>query len=170
MPAVEDEFPDFVRTRGDWLLRIAFLLVGDRHQAEDVLQDVLVGMYTRWGRIRESPEAYARTALVNRANSHFRWRHRHREAPLSDAGDPAAPDPGGYGSGRDAIVRALGALSPRQRAVIVLRYLDEMSVAEVAEALGCSEGAVKSHIARGLAKLRDVLPEGAVTVNGDLNG
>jgi len=54
--------------------------------------------------------------------------------------------------------------------VIVLRYLDEMSVAEVAEALGCSEGAVKSHIARGLAKLRDALPEGAVTVNGDHNG
>ncbi len=170
MAAVEDEFPDFVRSRGDWLLRIAFLLVGDRHQAEDVLQDVLVGMYLRWDRIRESPEAYARGALVNRANSHWRWRRRRREAPLSEAGEPAAADTGAHLSGRIAIVQALGALSARQRAVIVLRYLDELSISEVAEPLGCSEGAVKSHTARGLAKLRDVLPAGAVSTNGDSHG
>ena len=169
MPNVDDEFPDFVRSRGDRLLRIAFLLVGDRHQAEDLLQDVLVGMYLRWDRIRESPEAYARGALVNRANSHWRWRRRHREAPLSAAGDPAAPEGDGHLSGRAAIVRALGALSPRQRAAVVLRYLDDLPVTEVAGLLGCSEGAVKSHVARGLAKLRDVLPEGAVTANGDIN-
>jgi RNA polymerase sigma-70 factor (sigma-E family) len=169
MPEGYDEFPDFVRTRGDWLLRIAFLLVGDRHAAEDLLQDVLIGVHLRWDRIRESPEAYARGALVNRANSLWRWRRRRRETPLSDVGDPAAPETDPQPSSRAAIVRALGALSKRQRAVVVLRYLDELSIAEVAEALGCSEGAVKSHTARALAKLRDVLPAGA-TANGDLNG
>jgi RNA polymerase sigma-70 factor (sigma-E family) len=187
MPDVDKEFTDFVRSRGDWLLRLAFLLTGDRHHAEDLMQDVLIGMYSRWGRIHESPEAYARTAMVNRANSFWRWRRRHKEASLADATEPVAPDHAGAVSGRGALVQALGTLSKQQRAAVVLRYLDELPIPEVAEILGCSEGAVKSHTARGLAKLRVVLdahpsaarlrpaaegqaPTTAASWNGDDNG
>lgn len=139
-----DDFDEFVHARADELLRVAYLMCGDRHQAEDLLQDVLEQMYLRWRRISVSPEAYARRALVNRSINHWRWRRRHREAPLDHAQEPAIADHATDVSGRDRVLHLLGTLGGRQRAAIVLRCLNGMSVAEVADMLGCSEPTVRS--------------------------
>lgn len=163
-----DEFDDFVRARADELLRLAFLMCGDRHQAEDLLQEVLEQLYLRWRRVN-APEAYARRVLVNRSINHWRWRRRHREAPLDHAAEPIVDDHAADVSSRAEVLRLLGALGGRQRAAVVLRYLNGLSVAEVADVLGCSEPTVRSHTFRGLAKLREVLPEAALVRNGDLD-
>jgi RNA polymerase sigma-70 factor (sigma-E family) len=165
----DHDFDDFVRTRADELLRLAYLMCGDRHHAEDLLQDVLEQMYLRWRRISVSPEAYARRALVSRTINLWRWRRRHREAPLERAAEPAVDDHAGDISTRAQVLHLLGTLGGRQRAAIVLRYLNGLSVTEVADLLGCSEATVRTHTFRGLAKLRDVLPEAALVRNGDLD-
>lgn len=157
------EFDDFVRTRSAPLLRVAYLLTGDRHAAEDLLQDVLEQVYVRWRRVRTSPEAYARRALVNRAANRWRRRARRPESALGDL-DPATPDATDDVGLREAVVAALRTVPPRQRAAVVLRYLEDLSVAETAAALDCSEGAVKSHTSRGLAKLRDALAGSGLVV------
>lgn len=164
-----DDFDDFVRSRADELLRLAYLMCGDRHQAEDLLQDVLEKVFLHWSRISVSPEAYARRALVNRTINRWRWRHRHREVPLDHAADPVVEDHAGDVSGRSRVLQLLGTLGPRQRAAVVLRYLNGLSAAEVADLLGCSEATVRSHTFRGLAKLRAALPEAALAQNGDLD-
>ncbi|CAA9225635.1 MAG: DNA-directed RNA polymerase specialized sigma subunit, sigma24-like [uncultured Corynebacteriales bacterium] len=155
----EAGFTDFVHDRSTALLRTAVLLVGgDRGHAEDLLQGVLERMYVRWARIEGPPEAYARRALAHAAVN--RWRSRRRRPPEQPLRDP---DPGGAAPGdgaatvdlRDALVRALLTLPPRQRAVLVLRYLDDLPEDEVARALGCSVGTVKSQASRGLSRLRD---------------
>ena len=151
-----DEFDDFVRARTTGLLRIAYLLTGDAHAAEDLLQEVLEQMYVKWRRIRGAPEAYARRALVNRSANRWRRRGRRPETALGHH-DRAEPDHSDDVVVRDAVVEALRALPPRQRAAVVLRYLDDLSVAEVARALNCSEGTVKSNASRGLEGLRAAL-------------
>lgn len=85
------DFDEFVRLRASALLRVAFLLTGDRRAAEDLLQEVLAQVYIRWNRVRTTPEAYARQALVNRAAKRWRWRRRRPEGTLGDR-QPAAPD------------------------------------------------------------------------------
>lgn len=152
----EAEFDDFVRTRSKALLRVAFLLTGNRHTAEDLVQEVLEQMCVRWARIHGAPEAYARRALVNRSTNRWRRLIRRPEAPLGDL-DPGRPDHSDGVVDRDAVVIALRELPPRQRAAVVLRYLDDLSITEVAAALGCSEGTVKSNAARGLERLRSAL-------------
>jgi RNA polymerase sigma-70 factor (sigma-E family) len=150
------EFDDFVRARSGALLQVAYLLVGDRHAAEDLLQEVLAQVFVRWRRVRTSPEAYTRRALVNRAASRWRRRSRRPEQALGDL-DPAQPDGAEDVVIRETVLAALRALPLRQRAAVVLRYLADLPVAEVAEALGCSEGTVKSHTWRGVAHLRQIL-------------
>ncbi|MFG2102529.1 SigE family RNA polymerase sigma factor [Micromonospora echinaurantiaca] len=150
------EFDDFVRSRSVALLRVAYLLTGDRHTAEDLLQEVLEQVYVRWPRVRVSPEAYARRALVNRSINRWRWRARRPEQALGD-NDGVARDHADDIALRQAVVAALRTLPPRQRAAVVLRYLEDLSVADVAATLRCSEGAVKSHASRGLARLREAL-------------
>lgn len=150
------EFDDFVRTRSVVLLRVAFLLTGDRHAAEDLLQDVLEQVYVRWRRVQSSPEAYARRALVNRSINRWRWRSRRPEQALGHH-EGVARDHAEVVAVREMVVGALRALPARQRAAVVLRYLEDLPVADVAAALGCSEGAVKSHASRGLARLREEL-------------
>ncbi|MER5332891.1 SigE family RNA polymerase sigma factor [Micromonospora sp. NPDC002717] len=150
------EFDDFVRTRSVALLRVAYLLTGDRHAAEDLLQEVLEQVYVRWRRVQASPEAYARRALVNRSINRWRWRARRPEQALGD-NDGVARDHADDIALRQAVVAALRTLPPRQRAAVVLRYLEDLSVADVAATLRCSEGAVKSHASRGLARLREAL-------------
>lgn len=161
-----DGFDDFVRSRSTGLLRIAFLLTGDRHAAEDLLQEVLEQMYVRWRRIDGAPEAYARRALVNRSTNRWRTRTRRPEAPLAHH-DRVAPDHSDDIAVRDAVVTALRALPPRQRAAVVLRYLDDLPVSEVARAMDCSEGTVKSNAARGLHHLRHVLAPMSLLVTED---
>lgn len=149
-------FDDFVRTRSKALLRVAYLLTGNRHTAEDLLQEVLEQICVRWRRIDGAPEAYARRALVNRSSNRWRRLVRRPEAPLGDL-DPGRPDHADRVVVRDAVVLALRDLPPRQRAAVVLRYLDDLSITEAAAALGCSEGTVKSNAARGLERLRVAL-------------
>ena len=153
---MREGFDDFVRSRSTGLLRIAYLLTGDRHSAEDLVQEVLEQMYVRWRRIHGMPEAYARRALVNRSANRWRRRGRRPETALGSH-DVAAPDHSEHVVIRDAVLEALRGLPPRQRAAVVLRYLEDLPVAEVARALDCSEGNVKSSVSRGLTRLRAAL-------------
>jgi RNA polymerase sigma-70 factor (sigma-E family) len=149
-------FDEFVRSRSIALLRVAYLLTGDRHAAEDLLQDVLERMYVRWWRVRTAPEAYARRALINQSINRWRRRRRRPEAELGTH-DTALPDHSEDAAVRDVVVAALRELPVRQRAAVVLRFLEDLPVSDVARALECSEGTVKSHTARGLARLREAL-------------
>ncbi len=147
----------------DRLLLTAVLLSGgDWAAGEDLLQGAFERTLRHWPRIAVgAPEAYVRRALVNAATS--RWRRmkaRLREVPLVvdgswtlDPADPAA-DQADLLTVRDGLVRALAALPPRQRAVVVLRYIDDLPEADVAAALGCSVGTVRSQAHRGLERLR----------------
>jgi RNA polymerase sigma-70 factor (sigma-E family) len=153
------EFEAFVNDRSAVLLRGAYLLCGgDRGAAEDLLQDVLARMYPRWRRIRGDPEAYARAALANAAAN--RWRRRARrvaEAPLEAAAQSGIAGPEHQVAERDSVVRALGELPARMRAVLVLRYFHDLTEAQTAAALGCGVGTVKSQTSRGLTRLRELL-------------
>lgn len=155
----EADFTDFVTHRSPALLRTAYLLCGgDRGAAEDLLQDVLERAYPRWRRLKDRPEPYLRAALANAAAN--RWRRRSRrvvEVPL--AGTPQTPRPGHEQQvvDQDLLVRALATLPPRMRAVLVLRFFDDLSETAVAAALHCGVGTVKSQTSRGLARLRELL-------------
>jgi RNA polymerase sigma-70 factor (sigma-E family) len=155
----EANFTDFVAHRAPALLRTAYLLCGgDRGAAEDLLQDVLERAYPRWRRIRDRPEPYVRAALANAAAN--RWRHRSRrvsEVPLDEATENTRTGHEQRIVDHDLVVRALHQLPPRMRAVLVLRFFDDMSEADIAKALHCSVGTVKSQSSRGLARLRELL-------------
>ena len=137
------------------LLRTAYLLTGDRHDAEDLVQAALTKVVPRWGRLRE-PEPYVRRILVNESIS--RWRRRRwRETSVPEVGDVARP---GHDVDQQLVLRqALGRLAPRQRAVIVLRYFDDLTEAQTADALGISVGTVKSQSRDALARLRTLVPD-----------
>ncbi len=148
----DERFRAFVADRSRHLLQAAHLLTGDRHRAEDLLQTALTRTYLRWDRIDE-PEGYVRRVMVNAATDWWRrkpWRERSTAEPPEQS---VADGTGAYDT-RDAVLRALGALSPRQRAVIVLRYYEGLSEAEIAATLGCSAGTVKSAASRAMATLR----------------
>ncbi len=162
--ADEDAFRAFVLARSPALLRSAYVLTGDRGKAEDLVQTALARAYSSWHRIRdpEAAEAYVRTTMNRTAVSW--WRRRwHGERPAAVVPDRPAPDSGSSVAERDALDRALERLSPRQQAVLVLRYYEDLSCQDTAEALGCSVGAVKQHTARGLAELRRIVTDDRVT-------
>jgi RNA polymerase sigma-70 factor (sigma-E family) len=160
----EVSFEDFVRARSGSLLRTAFLLAGqNRVEAEDLLQLALERAYRHWGRVCRAgePERYVRRILVNASADRWRRMARRAERPLlaTDPG-PMAADRTTEVENRDYLLRALAGLTPRQRTVLVLRYFDDLSEIETAQMLGCTVGTVKSHAARGLARLREaVSPE-----------
>lgn len=155
----EEAFAGFVRAEQTALLRTATLLTGDRGDAEDLVQVALVRVADRWGRI-DDPSRYVRTVLARLATDRWRLlRTRTAHVPLSE-GDAVA-DPVGEAVARVAMLRELARLPHRQRAVLVLRYYEGWSEAEIAGALGCSAGTVKTHAARGLARLQErVVSEG----------
>ncbi|WP_026421402.1 SigE family RNA polymerase sigma factor [Actinokineospora inagensis] len=161
----DDEFAQFVARRSTALLRTAYLLcAGDRGAAEDLLQDVLERVYARRGRVRGDLEPYVRAAMANASAN--RWRARSRrvtEAPLELADDPGVGGHEGTVLDRDRIAKALGLLPARVRAVLVLRFFDDLSEADTAAALGVSPGTVKSQTARGVARLRELLVEPDLT-------
>ncbi|WP_426509580.1 SigE family RNA polymerase sigma factor [Dactylosporangium sp. McL0621] len=167
MKNIDRDFEAFVQSRAHALLRVAYLLVGDEQLAQDHLQDVLMRMYQRWPRVQQEPDRYARAALINRTTDHWRRRSRRREASMPDGLTVVAADDTAAMIGRRTVLDALSVLTARQRAVIVLRYLEDLPVAEVAAMLRCSEGAVQSHAGRGLAKLRELLPSLSAALNGD---
>jgi RNA polymerase sigma-70 factor (sigma-E family) len=159
---VGPEFDEFVRSSTPRLLRTSYLLAGDRGHAEDMLQEALVRAARHWRTARSSPEAYTRRVIVNLATD--RWRARQRRPAEVLLEDPAARQRGVAESApctgdRTVILDALAQLPYRQRAVAVLRYWDGVPIAETASTLGISEGAVKSHGARAIARLREVLAD-----------
>ncbi|GAB2922903.1 SigE family RNA polymerase sigma factor [Nonomuraea fastidiosa] len=143
-------FDDFVASRTDRLLRTAYLLTRDWGVAEDLLQESLAKAWFAWPGIDE-PEAYVRKVLVTTYTSWWRRRWR-RELPSDALPEQPVEDRGD--SGREEVWRAVGRLPARQRAVIVLRFYEDLPVSEVARLLGCGEGTVKSQTAKALAKLR----------------
>jgi len=159
VPDASVPFEDFVRARSDALFRTALLLTGqNRSEAEDLLQGALERAYRRWGRICRSgdPERYVRAILANASTDRWRRLGRRGERSLPDDGTgPVTGDHAGDVADRDFLLRALAALPPRQRAVLVLRYFCDLPEAEIADALGCSTGTVKSQASRALAKLRE---------------
>jgi RNA polymerase sigma-70 factor (sigma-E family) len=150
---VDRDFDTYVAARGARLLRAATLLVG-RADAPDVLQDALVGLYRRWERVvaADKPDAYVHRTLVNAA---LQLRRRRRPVLLPLAA--SAPGPADVVGARMDMVRALATLPPRQRAVLVLAFYEDRSDAQVAEAMSCSIGTVKSQKSRALATLRTAL-------------
>ena len=153
----EVSFEDFVRARSGSLLRTALLLTGQRRaEAEDLLQLALERAYRHWPKIcgSEGPERYVRRILASASTDRWRRLARRPEHAMPAGGGPVVPDRTGEIADRDYLLRALAALPPRQRAVLVLRYFDDLSEVETADMLGCSLGTVKSQAARGLARLR----------------
>jgi RNA polymerase sigma-70 factor (sigma-E family) len=144
--------------RGEHLMRAAIALTGSRPEGEDLLQAALERLLRHWNRIEGDPEGYLRRTLYNMAADG--WRRRGawlRKLPLVHAGShPPGADAVEVVDLRDALGRALAQLPSRQRAVLVLRYWEELSQAETAELLGCAEGTVKSAAARGLQRLREL--------------
>jgi RNA polymerase sigma-70 factor (sigma-E family) len=139
------------------LVRLALLIVGEVPAAEDVVQDAYVSVYRSWTKLRntDSAAAFLRAAVVNKARSVLRHRAVvDRNTPQAPRNAPSAEHEALVLLGRSALVAALRKLSPRQRQVIVLRYYEGLSEAEIAEVLGIRKGSVKSHAARGVAALR----------------
>jgi RNA polymerase sigma-70 factor (sigma-E family) len=156
MPTRGADFDDFVRGSATRLLRTATLLTGDRQAGEDLVQEMYERIYVHWPRIRDgAPEAYARKTLTNLAAN--RWRKRRRrpaEVALVDDHDQPTPDDSERYVVRRQLLAALQELPPRQRAVIVLRYYDDLTEVQAAEVLGCAVGTVKSQTSRALDRLR----------------
>jgi RNA polymerase sigma-70 factor (sigma-E family) len=159
-PETNVPFEDFVRYRSAALFRTALLLTGqDRAEAEDLLQGALERAYRRWGRICRAgdPERYVRRILANASTDRWRRLRRRPERELPpDATGLVESDHAADVVERDFLLRALAGLPPRQRAVLVLRYFCDLPEAEIADALGCSAGTVKSQASRGLARLRAI--------------
>jgi RNA polymerase sigma-70 factor (sigma-E family) len=151
-----DEFAGFVSERSAVLLRAAWLLTGDAGRAEDLLQTALAALWPRWRRVAAGgdPEAYVRRVLFS---TYLSWRRRRWRFEIPAAFPPdhgGRHDVAGESADRDAVRRALAGLSRQQRAVVVLRYVEDLSVAQTAEVLGCSTATVKVQASRALAALR----------------
>lgn len=160
-PPTDEQFTEFVHATWPSLYRTAYLLLGDRAEAEDLVQTALAKTYASWGKVRvlEAAPGYARTTLINTATSWFRRKSWRNERPTEQLTDLAVnTDP----SDRPALMDALAALAPRQRAVVVLRYYEDLSVAEAAAALDIAEGTVKSQTSEALARLRTLLGDAVV--------
>lgn len=152
-----EEFSDYVSARQQALIRTAFLLTGDHHAAEDLVQASLARVYLAWSRVRDkgSIDAYVRRTMINEHTSW--WRRTWRRCEQTTDTLPELPHQRGSEVDpieRDELWAQISALPPRQRATIVLRYYEDLTEAETARALGCSVGNVKSQTSRALAALR----------------
>lgn len=150
-----ESFTAFVEARSGALIRTAYVLAGDQHSAEDLLQTALAKTAAKWRTIRDSPEAYVRKAMYHEQVS--KWRKYGREHPSETL--PEFAHPGPDVDLRLALEQALLALPPRRRAVLVLRYYEDLPESEVAAIMGCSVGTVRSQAHRALARLRELAPE-----------
>jgi len=164
------EFERFVTDSADQLLRAAYLMAGNLAEAEDLTQETLLRVARRWHRVRimDHPTAYARRILVNLAIDGAEERaNRAGElgvpggAPVLEQADSRAERALLAIDAHTDLARVLASLSPRQRAIIILRYWADLRETDVAEILGCSVGTVKSTTSRGLARLREVLAASA---------
>ncbi|MEV6814511.1 SigE family RNA polymerase sigma factor [Micromonospora sp. NPDC051296] len=166
--AAEREFREYVAARQGALFRSALLLTGHRQDAEDLLQTALAKLATRWTSLRGSgsPDAYLRKILYHQQVSLWRRMRHRRERAYAELPEPVAQvaDPAGTTALRVALAEALRGLTPRQRAVIVLRYYEDLPEAEIATILSCSVGTVRSQTHRTLARLRVSCPELSLTM------
>ena len=163
MPDRDEAFSGFVAARSTALLRTAYLLTGDRGQAEDLVQTALAKTYLAWDRIAdiEAVEAYVRRTMVTTNISWWR-RRRVREVTVAEVPDaPTWADESQLAVERESIWRLLGGLPPKQRTALVLRYWAGLSEAEIAHEMSCAPGTVKTHAARGIATLRESLAAAA---------
>ena len=164
--AAEAEYREYVAARSHALWHTAFLMCGDAHQAEDVVQTTLLKLYVAWNRVQNASnrDAYARRVLVRCVIDEKRrgWR---RERAVAEVPEPAAQEGPDIGE-RDAALQALARLAPRQRATLVLRFWEDLSIEQTADLLGCSPGTVRSQTARGLATLRGLLLDTQATASG----
>jgi RNA polymerase sigma-70 factor (sigma-E family) len=152
---------EFVAARQQALMRTAYLLTGDAHLAEDLVQSALVKLATRWERVvaRGDPEAYVRKMLYHEHISWWRRRGRHHDYSSAEPPEPEGRPDFADGALHTIVLRqALNRLASRQRAVIVLRFYEDCSEAETATLLGCSIGTVKSQTHRALVRLRALEP------------
>ncbi|HEX7738778.1 MAG TPA: SigE family RNA polymerase sigma factor [Marmoricola sp.] len=147
------DFDDFVAARSTHLLRTAYLLTHDHALAEDLLQAALTKSWFAWKRIDGDPEPYVRKVLFNTYATWWRrkWNGERATEELPDRG---VPDHAGAAASGHDLWEAISRLPKRQRAVVVLRYYEDLSEAETADLLGCSRGTVKSQLSKALAKLR----------------
>ena len=149
-----ETFDAFVLNRSSRLLQMAYMLTHDRGRAEDLVQTALMRAWPRWSRIDGDPEPYVRRVMLNTYLSW--WRRRWiTETPTADLPEPGGVDHHRSVDERDEMLRALQTLPRQQRAVLVLRYYDDLSERQIADALDISPGAVKAHASRGLATLRE---------------
>jgi RNA polymerase sigma-70 factor (sigma-E family) len=158
-PATERQFREFMVERSAALMRLAYLLTGgDQHAAEDLLQTALTKTVTRWAGVK-NPEAYVRQVMyrqqVNFWQRRWRWRETHVAVPPDEVGHDDTPASDLRVTVRDALTR----ITPRQRAVLALRFFEDLPEKEVARLLGCSVGTVRSTTHRSLARLRELAPE-----------
>jgi RNA polymerase sigma-70 factor (sigma-E family) len=153
------EFTAYLEARQPQLLRTAYLLTGDRHQAEDVLQTSLAKLYLAWDKVRDrdSVDAYVRRIMVNENNSLWRRGWKRREHATDVVPDRLVSDSYDEGLGA-ALWEVVQTLPRKARAVVVLRYYEQLTEAETADLLGISVGTVKSQCSRAIATLRDRVP------------
>jgi RNA polymerase sigma-70 factor (sigma-E family) len=160
----DQAFRLFVKEIAASLHRTAYLLCGDWYLADDLVQEALAKAYSHWRKVQaaENPAAYVRRILIN--ESRRTWRRNRNTTPHPDADltDIAVADMSDGVVDRAELLQALQSLSARQRATVVLRYLEGLSERETAAALGCSEGTVKSQTSRALIKLKSVLNQGEI--------
>ena len=157
----EDEFVGFAQASRARLRRTAYLLCGDWDRASDHVQEALIRVYVAWPRLERAGReyAYARKAVVSAVLDHARRRSSTEVVVEPDASLPAEGDLAATVTARAALMAALADLPPRQRACVVLRYFEDLSVADAAAVLGCSEGTVKSQTARALGRLRSMFDD-----------
>ncbi|MEV5309235.1 RNA polymerase sigma-70 factor (sigma-E family) [Streptomyces glaucescens] len=170
--ARDEEFQAFVIGRWPRLMRTAFLLTGEQHAAEDLVQSTLEQVYVAWRKVgsADDPEAYVRRVMINAHARKHRRRLREFLAPKDDSGlaheQPDTGDRISQADDRNALLKALAQLPARQREAVVLRYWEDLTETQAAEAMGCSVGAVKSNAAKGIAKLRAIPGLAETVTNG----
>ncbi len=160
MQADRSSFEAYVQARTAGLSRVAYLLTGDHHLAEDLVQQTFLRVAGRWQRVaaQGDPDPYVRRVLYHQHVSWWRQARRLTHVSLSGADRPV-PDKADEIGVTLAVQRALAMLGPRQRAALVLRYFEDLTEAQTAEILGCRIGTVKSQVRDGLARLRTLAPE-----------
>jgi RNA polymerase sigma-70 factor (sigma-E family) len=159
-------FEEYVQQRGPALIRLACLLVGHRQLAEDLVQEVLARAYVRWSRVvrADHPDLYLRRMLVNLHASWWRRRSSHETVGVPEYEEVPSRAPEAEIAERDALWRLILTLPKKQRAVVVLRYYEDLDDASIAEILDCSQVTVRTHVMRALAALRQRLAESSPPV------
>jgi RNA polymerase sigma-70 factor (sigma-E family) len=165
MAARDDPFTEFVQVASAGLHRSAYLVCGDWHRANDAVQEGLYRLYLAWPRVdrARSIHAYARRVVINAALDNKRRPWRRREQSWATPPDRAVPDISTPHAERAEMLALLDRLPPRQRACLVLRYYDALTVEETAEVLGCTPGTVKSQSSKALNHLREHLARGTTS-------